>query len=159
MRFFWGILLFTFLLTSCNYFETEKIDAQTLFEQEMATINWKEVDTYPLFRTCDETEPKEQQLICFHGQVSKTIAGVINDSIQGVMSRINDTVYMKMKIDTAGLFSLNELTMDSITARHIPNFESWLNAALANMEKVAPATKKGVPVATQYTLPLVLSTD
>ena len=159
MKRVWGLLAFALSLYSCNYFETKKVDAETLFQEEMATINWEEVDSYPLFANCDETQPKQQQLQCFHRQLSEKVSEVLGDSIQGVMQNVNDTLYLQMKIDTAGQFTFKELKIDSITRRHLPKMESWLSAALRGIESVAPATKKGVPVATLYTLPIVLTTD
>ena len=155
----WGLLVLALLLYSCNYFETKKIDAETLFEEEIATINWEEVDEYPLFASCDETASKQGQLVCFHTKLSAKVATVINDSVSGVMQAVSDTVYMQMKIDTTGRFTLQSLEMDTITRAHLPSLEQWLTSALKNIDPIAPATKKGIPVATIYTLPVVLVTD
>lgn len=147
------------LMVSCQYFETEKVDADTLFEQEMATINWDEVDQYPLFPNCDETQDKATQLRCFHGELSGSISQVLHDSVPGMVQSLHDTVWMDMRIDTSGVFSIKNVKMDSITEVQLPRLESWLKSALVNMQPVSPATKKGVPVATEYTLPLVLATN
>ncbi|NQX78207.1 hypothetical protein [Gilvibacter sp.] len=159
MRLLFFVASALLLMCSCDYFETKKIDSDTLFEQEMATINWAEVDQYPLFKACDETAAKAVQLECFHKELSNTISGVIRDSVPGVIQSLRDTVMLEMRIDTSGIFTLQQIKMDSMTRVHLPKVESWLKQALGQMDRIAPATKKGVPVVTQYTLPLILATD
>ena len=159
MKYFLYVVGVFLLMSSCEYFETKKIDSDTLFEQEMATINWEEVDQYPLFKACDETATKAVQLECFHQQLSANISKVIKDSVPGVIQSLRDTVLLEMSIDTAGVFNLQQIHMDSMTRVHLPKVESWLKEALGQMDPIAPATKKGVPVVTKYTLPLIRATD
>lgn len=152
-------MLIVICCQSCNYFETQKMDADTFYKDEMATINWDDVDRYPLFSNCDETASKAEQLSCFHSQISASLDPVLSDSIHGVLVAVNDTVHLELHIDTLGVFHLKQLEMDSLTRTQLPNLDKWLASALDDIGPVSPAIKRGVPVATRYTLPVVLLTD
>ena len=50
------------LMTSCDWFTSGDVKTRKLVELEMQSINWEELDQYPLFDECDEMAGKQQPL-------------------------------------------------------------------------------------------------
>ena len=63
------VVLFSGLLVSCNLFASKEKKMRKLVEQEMRDINWNDIDSYPLFENCDETQTKKGQRECFEQEV------------------------------------------------------------------------------------------
>ncbi|MAL59694.1 MAG: hypothetical protein CMC14_06580, partial [Flavobacteriaceae bacterium] len=61
---------FLWMGSSCQYFNTERISSETFYEEEIESINWSEVDTYPMFRECETFTEKEVQKTCFQNVVN-----------------------------------------------------------------------------------------
>ena len=48
-----GLLILSLFFYSCEYFETKKISSETFVKDEIKSINWKDVDQYPIFKNCE----------------------------------------------------------------------------------------------------------
>ncbi|MFT5102770.1 MAG: hypothetical protein ACI86C_000415, partial [Candidatus Latescibacterota bacterium] len=70
-------ILLLLLITSCQFFETDKITTETFYEEEMKTIDWKRVDQYPAFSNCENYTEKEAQKDCFINTLSKHVYGAL----------------------------------------------------------------------------------
>lgn len=53
------------VFASCQYFSTEKISSESIYEEELKSINWTDVDTFPAFPGCDDLIAQEAQKNCF----------------------------------------------------------------------------------------------
>ena len=49
--------------------------------------------------------------------------------------------------------------MDSLTKAELPRLEETLRKKIDSIALTAPAYKRGIPVKTKFTLPIVLQTD
>lgn len=122
-------------------------------------INFTEVDTPPVFTTCKNLIDQEQDL-CF----KKTIQQVFSNELSKVIIE-NNTIITNNNFTIKLIFSkTREISLDKESNYHIfvlGNLElkeAVLNA-IAKLEVIYPATKRGVPVTAIYTLPIGVSIE
>ena len=73
-----GLLILSLFFCSCENFETKKISSETFVKDEIKSINWRDVDQYPIFKNCELVSNKEQQKSCFESTLSSYIYQSIN---------------------------------------------------------------------------------
>jgi hypothetical protein len=159
MRHVPGYLLILLLACSCQLFETEKISTETFYEEELQSINWKDVDQYPVFAACESLSEKEVQKQCFERTLTNHIHAAI--SRRKIISPydLHDTVYVDFTVDKTGRLSVNEFRIDSLTAHIFPNLREWILQSMDSLQPVAPAYKRGIPVRTDFKLPIAIQTS
>ena len=153
------LLFITVLCTSCQFFETEKISSEKFYEEELKTIDWKEVDRYPAFAACDTLSEKQMQKKCFENELSNQLKRGI--ASQGVMAikDLNDTITLRFAISEKAQLSIVHLQMDSLLQREFPHLKDSLLYSIDALQLVAPAYKRGIPVRTEFILPIVVKTN
>ena len=146
------------IMASCQYFETDKISSDTFYDQEIKTISWNHVDQYPNFVSCQKDSEKKESKACFENTlVSKIYAGLSSKHFVSTRS-IKDTLWVSLTISEKGTIFLDTIAMDSLTAAHFPELSLWITQSIDSIPTLAPAHKRGVPVAVAYSLPVVLQT-
>lgn len=154
-----AIILIFLLATSCQYFETEKISSETILEEELKTIDWKEVDTYPTFQNCENFTEKPQQKDCFINTISSHLYQSVNDKNILAVRAIHDTVLVAFSVSNKGELVVSNITIDSLLQKEFPQLEEWILKSIDSLQPVAPAYKRGIPVKTQFTLPVIIQTN
>jgi len=156
---FVAYLLLIFSCTSCQFFETEKISSETFFEAELKTIDWKNVDRYPAFAICDTLSEKVKQKECFESELAYQLQQSI--TAQGVRSLqdLNDTIVLAFAISEKAEIFILHMQIDSLLQREFPHLKDSLTYSIDALQLVAPAYKRGIPVKTQFTLPIVVTTE
>ncbi len=152
---FVGIFL---LATSCQFFDTEKITSETFYEQEMKTIDWKCVDQYPAFPNCENETEKAVQKTCFTQALSEHIYGTIAEKELKTAIQLRDTIIMNFSVEKNATLKVTHITIDSTLQQSFPLLEDWLMKSVEEIHLIAPAYKRGVPVQTRFTLPIVVQT-
>lgn len=152
-------LIFLFTLSSCQFFDTEKVSSDAIFEEEMKSINWNEVDSYPLFANCEESLDKNEQRDCFINTLSSAIYYQISKENKIVSRDFLDTIYIDFGVDKSGNLLLSKISMDSIVKSEFPDLEYRLLDALDSVQPQTPAFKRGIPVETHFALPIIIRTD
>lgn len=147
------------MATSCQFFETEKVSSDTIFKEEIKTIDWKDVDSYPSFPNCENAMEKPQQKECFINTISSQLYKSINHESLVATRDIYDTVNVNFQVSSAGELSIVEVKIDSTLRREFPNLETWILQSIDSLRPVAPALKRGIPVRTQFTLPVIIKTN
>jgi hypothetical protein len=69
---------------------------------------------------------------------------------------INDTVFVKLKINALGKTSLSSIKISNKTKELLPEFDSLLKVSLLKLPVLSPAIKRNIPVTTEFTLPIIL---
>ena len=156
-RFFFIFLLA--LATSCQFFETEKISSEEIYKEEMGTIDWKDVDRYPSFSNCEGKLEKPEQKECFINTISSHLYQSISHENMVAVREVYDTVKVNFEVSSNGQLSILEIKMDTLLRREFPNLETWLLQSIDSLQPVAPAYKRGIPVKTQFTLPVIIQTN
>ncbi|NNE31563.1 MAG: hypothetical protein HKN40_04260 [Winogradskyella sp.] len=150
-----SIIIFL-LLTSCDYFEKQKVYSDDLLEEELKTFNWNEVDAYPTFSSCDSLTAKEESKICFQN----TLLSRVNDYLEHqnliVSKDVNDTISLKIIIDKNGSLVVDSIRIKPETVYEIPEIDSLLRQSLSELPKIYPAIKRGQQVTTTFLLPVIV---
>lgn len=147
------------LLISCELFMTKEERAQKMVNEELLSIDWNDVDQYPLFDVCDETAVKEAQRECFQNVMADYFSEALAGLSFEVEQDINDTLYIDFLIDEHGFISVLELGEGSTALGDIKDFKRKISRRLNDLTTVAPALKRGSPVSLRFRLPLLLNTD
>ena len=153
-----GILYCIFLFISCNWFVSREEKTQKLVNQEMHDINWNEIDKYPLFDNCDELRSKKGQRKCFEETFILHFSVIINEFKFESNSDINDTVNVDFLIDRNGELSILNIEKNTKIKNQIPGFNAIIIQGFKELPAIAPALKRGIPVATKFRIPIVLNT-
>jgi hypothetical protein len=149
-------LLILLLATSCSYFEKKKIYSEDLLEEELKTFNWNEVDTYPTFSSCDSISIKEDIKACFQNTLLTNVNRFLEAQKIVVSEDINDTIRLKITIDSKGILEVKSIDFKPETALQIPEIERLLRQSLKGIPKIFPAIKRGQQVTTAFEFPVIV---
>jgi hypothetical protein len=152
------IVLILLTATSCQYFETDKISKEIFYQEELKTINWKDVDQYPAFLECENFTKKTEQKSCFENTLSSHLRQTFTNHKAISVRDLNDTVTVKFTISNTGQLSIMEMKITETVKAEFPLLHKWLEESIDTLRPVAPAYKRGIPVATQFTLPIIINT-
>lgn len=150
---------FLWIIYSCQYFNTERISSETFYEEEIESINWSEVDTYPMFRECETYSEKDEQKTCFQNVVNSAIKAELSEENLVTSQEINDTVTIILQIDKTGKMAIQELIADTLTLKKIPSLSRLFQESIAKISSPSPAYKRGIPVKTTIRLPFILNSE
>ena len=154
------LLVLVLTLVSCDYFEVKKVSSKEIYEEEVEAINWKEVDQVPLFEDCPaDQENKKEELACFQSVIGSHLQEQVKTLDKSVSVRVQDTVLISLRISEQGQIGLMNIVMDQTTERQIPALRRTLEEGISTLPKPQPALKRGIPVVTEFTLPLAISTS
>lgn len=154
------ILLFTFfLLQSCQFFDKQIPSENELLQKELKTINWKEVDEYPSFSECDSVQDKTQKKQCFFEYLTQLIQQKLSIDTLSVLYPKLDTIDVKVTVFADATMQFEPQTAkDSLDTSSVI-IDSIIKARLIDFPKVNPAIKRGIPVKTQFVLPVIIQKD
>jgi len=152
------VLLFV-LASSCQFFDTEKVSSDIIFEDEMESINWKDVDQYPSFASCTDILDKPEQKDCFINTISSHLYKDISSRDMVAVREVYDTVKVKFEVGSSGRLSILEIEMDTLLQKEFPDLKKLIFESVDSLQPVAPAYKRGIPVKTQFILPVIVSTN
>ena len=145
------------LITSCNYFEKQKVSSKDLLEDELESFSWNDVDEYPSFDSCDSISGKLNKKHCFEN----TLRNILNTNLAElnivVNEDVNDTIVLKITIDNQGVFTINEIISNAQTQSQIPGIDSLLMQSFDDLPKIYPAIKRSQQVTTQFNLPVIVN--
>lgn len=154
--------LFLFLLlsaASCQWFDAKAPDEDELLQKRLKEINWKEVSTYPSLAECDAINDEEQRRECFFSSMTQLVQERLNVDTLAVLYPETDTIEVKVTVyPDASLKFEPQFPQDSVAYNKV-KIDSILKARLADFPKVEPAQKHGIPVTTQFILPVILNVE
>ncbi|SNR88061.1 hypothetical protein [Dokdonia pacifica] len=147
------------LIASCSRWETKKITTEDFLSQEQYIIDITNVDTYPIFNTCDELSESAALKKCFEDQVTSTLYQELSNHTIVVQESINDTVWLDLIVNETGKFCLDSIHLKPMIRKEIPELNAWIHDAIQVMPKPEPAIKRGILVKTRFKVPIVLKVD
>lgn len=153
------LVLISVGLSSCQFFETEKISSETFLEEEIKAINWKEVDQYPVFQNCENETEKVQQKSCFETTLANHLYLSIQSENTTVITDINETIVIDFMVNEKGELSISNMIIDSVLSNQLPLLENKIIQCIDSLQPIAPAYKRGIPVKTTFKLPIVINTN
>ena len=147
------------LFNSCQYFEKQVPSEKELLQKELKAINWKEVDEYPSFADCDRLAKKTQRQQCFFEYLTELIQQKLSVDTLSILYPELDTIEVKVTVfPNAKMKFEPQFPKDSVAYDTI-KIDSILNVRLVGFPKVNPAIKRGIPVKTQFILPVILKVE
>ena len=153
------LLLISGGLSSCQFFETEKISSETFLEEEIKSINWKDIDQYPVFQNCENETELASQKSCFETTLISHLYQSIQSENTIVSEDINETIIIDFMVNEKGELSISNMKIDSVLKNQLPLLENKIIQGLDSLQPIAPAYKRGIPVKTTFKLPIVIKTN
>ncbi|RZJ29863.1 MAG: hypothetical protein EOO48_06475 [Flavobacterium sp.] len=146
------------LVFGCQYIEKAP-SKDELLDKEMKSVNWNEVDEYPSIADCEALKDKTERRHCFFEFLTEEIQQKLGIDTLAILYPKLDTIQVKVTVfpDSTIGFEPN-FTKDS-TIYDTKRIDSILHARLVDFPKVSPAIKRGIPVKSQFLLPILLKTE
>ncbi len=146
-------------LSSCQFFEKQVPSEQDLLKKELLSINWKEVDEYPSVVSCDSIEDKIERQQCFFQYMTQLIQHKLSVDTLSVLYPDLDTVEVKVTVFPNSRLVFEPLFPKDSVTYDTAKIDSILKARLVGFPKINPALKRGIPVKTQFILPVILKVE
>lgn len=153
------LLLFVVILAGCERFETKKITSEEILSEETQDLNWNEVDQYPAFEECRNITEIEAAKSCFGQKVANSVYARIEEKRPVVSEVLYDTILLHLRISEKGTPAIDSMEIDSVLTYHLPEIDDWLRESIDSLPRVYPATKRGIPVATKFKMPVVIRAE
>ena len=130
-----------------------------LLDKQMKEINWNEVDEYPSVADCEKLTDANQRKQCFFDFLTATIQQKLAIDTLSTMFPQLDTIEVKVTVlPNATLEFEPQFPKDSVAYDTI-KIDSILRVRLVDFPKVNPAIKRGIPVKTQFVLPVIIKSE
>jgi hypothetical protein len=150
------LVLVFLILNSCQYFEKQVPSEKELLQKELKAINWKEVDEYPSVADCEKIANKKERQKCFFEVMAILIQEKLDIDTLSILYPELDTIEVKVTVFPNATMKFEpQFPKDSVAYDTI-KIDSILHARLVDFPKVNPAIKRGVPVKTQFILPVII---
>jgi hypothetical protein len=130
-----------------------------LLQKELKAINWKEVDEFPSVADCEKIENKIQRQQCFFEYMTQLIQQRLNIDTLSILYPELDTIEVKVTVFPNSRIIFEPLFPKDSVAYDIVKIDSILKARLVGFPKINPAIKRGIPVKTQFILPVILKVE
>lgn len=144
---------------SCQYFEKQVPSEKELLEKELKAINWKEVDELPSIADCEKIENKKLRQQCFFEYMTQLIQQKLSIDTLSILYPELDTIDVKVTIFPNATMKFEPQFPKDSVAYDTVKIDSILKVRLVDFPKVNPAIKRGIPVKTQFILPVILKVE
>ena len=155
MRQFFTFISCAVILMSCSYFEQQY--KKESIKKVDTIVDFTSVDAFPLFPNCKDIPSREKQQICFQLEMAQHIYGALKEHALNASEKVQDTVLVKLKVNSVGKTSLSNIQVSDETKKIFPEFDSILKVSLQKLPILSPAIKRNMPVTTEFILPIVLT--
>ena len=147
------------LLGSCNYFEKRVPDEEELLQKRLEQIDWKEVSAYPSLGECDSVMDKEQKKECFFSSMTRLVQERLNADTLSVLYPEVDTIEVKVTVYPDATLKFEPQFPADTVSYDRTRIDSLLRSRLSDFPTVEPAQKEGVPVTSQFMLPIIINVE
>lgn len=128
-----------FMLSSCHWLESGRVS-----QKEINTASsWSDSDQFPSFEECEKL-PKEEQRACFENVVIESIKLTIGEQQLVSEISIDEAIFLTIKIDKEGYFSLQNIEASSTLVEAIADLQTVLEDAVYKVPQAFPALKTNV---------------
>lgn len=130
-----------------------------LLDKQIKEINWKEVDEYPSIIDCEKLTDPNQKKQCFFEFLAATIQQKLSVDTLRVLFPKLDTIEVKVTVNPDASMQFEPQFPKDTVAYDTIKIDSILRLKLVDFPKVNPAIKRGIPVKTQFILPVIIKTE
>lgn len=151
-----SVFLSVFIL-SCQSKASQQLDEEVLLQEELEKIDWSKVDTYPTVDQCDTIADEKLKKDCFFDYVTQNLQVRLNqDTITGNFENLETLkILVTVDPDAKVYFQLYEIP-DSLQGM-TKAIDEFLIKQSKDFSVVHPALKRGVPVKSQFVVPVHLN--
>lgn len=142
------------ICTSCNYFSP---NTKERIKKLDTIIDFTKVDVSPSFKVCDELMD-EVKTNCFRSNMRLHITRNLSPLHFSTKKSVNETIVVTLLIDKTGKVRLKEIRHSDFIKEKFPDLVKLVKTAIVRLPQLHPAIKRGIPVATQYHLPIKIQT-
>ncbi|MEC4004010.1 hypothetical protein OX283_005035 [Flavobacterium sp. SUN052] len=154
-----SFLFLFFIIYSCQYFDKQVPSEKELLDKQIKEINWKEVDEYPSIADCEKLTDATQRKQCFFEFMAATIQQKLSVDTLKVLFPKLDTIEVKVTVNPDATMKFEPQFPKDTVAYDTIKIDSILRIKLVDFPKVNPAIKRGIPVKTQFILPVIIKTE
>lgn len=152
------VLILISFAFSCDDLSTQKSSDMNRALLD-TVIDYNDVDVYPLFLDCNNCDTSEKQNLCFEMELVRQLKKLTIESGLDSSQNIRDTVMLDILVSTEGKISILNIHKSQEINELLPDLDSLLYKSVASLPSVVqPSLKRGIPVNTQFKLPIVLQT-
>jgi hypothetical protein len=148
-------LFFVLLMVSCDYVGKTTVFSFTKSKID-TLVNYTRVDELPVFPACKNLIDTAKKNRCFINNLYNHFADSLLKHTFAVPVCINETVTVKIHIDSSGKALLSEIQSSDLIKKYIPKLESITKESIESLPLFFPAIKRGIPVSTVFELPIVI---
>lgn len=141
-------------LVSCNYFTGDTKSNETDLD---TVVDFTTVNVSPSFKECEQLID-EDKTNCFRTTIRKHFTDRLAQNTFSSQEDISETVVLVLRIDKKGKVTLKEIQSSEEIRIILPELTSVLNRIVREIPDLSPATKIGIPVTTEYQLPIKIQT-
>ncbi len=152
-------VLLSFFFDSCQYFEKQVPSKEELLQKELQTINWNEVDEFPTISECEKIDDEALRKQCFFEYLTQIIQEKLSADTLAILYPELDTIEVKVTVFPNATMQFEPQFPKDSVAYDTVKIDSLLKVRLIDLPKVNPALKRGIPVKTQFTLPVILKIE
>jgi hypothetical protein len=152
------ISLFLIILvgTSCEFFNLKK---KSQLQEVDTIIDFSSVDVFPTFEACKSFIDKAKKTDCFRNTIHKHISESLAKHKIQVKNPVKETINVVVLINNKGKVAIQKITTSDVLKKQIPAIDSLITASLQSLPMLFPATKRGIPVTTQYQIPIEINVN
>ncbi len=150
------LIIVALLAGSCQYIDRQIPSEDQLLKHEIESIDWKEVDDYPSFAACDSLTTKPEKKTCFFEQLNLLIQQKLNSDTLAVLYPKIDTIKVLVTISPDSTIKFEPRRNSDASQYDAKKVDSILRSKLVDFPPVNPAIKRGIPVKSQFEIPVAL---
>ena len=155
------IIIFCFLTISCEFdFQIDKkITADEFINEELKSLNWNDVDQYPVFENCLEINNVKNKNNCFVETITSSFRENLKTNNLVLNRTLIDTVRMVLKVDKIGKISIENMTISDQNNKYKEVITKSFENTVSSLPKLYPAIKRGQEVDVIFNIPIIISTE
>jgi len=145
--------------TSCDYFRKPVPSREVLLQKELKAIDWNQVDQYPSIAECENIVDKAQRQQCFFEYLTTIIQQKLSKDTLPFPGIDIDTITVKVTVFPDATIDFEPQFPQDLVAYDKIKIDSLLTEKLKDFPRINPALKRGIPVKTQFILPVILKQE
>ena len=155
------IIIFCFLTISCEFdFQIDKkITADEFINEELKSLDWNDVDQYPVFENCLEINNVKNKNNCFVETITSSFRENLKTNDLVLNRTLIDTVRMVLKVDKIGKISIENMTISDQNNKYKEVITKSFENTVSSLPKLYPAIKRCQEVDVIFNIPIIISTE
>ena len=152
------VFIFCLSLYSCNFIDKKVPEKEVLLKERLQEIDWSEPTRYPSVFVCDSIADKAMQRACFLDYMTRIVQERLAVDTLSILYPEIDTINVKVTVnpDATIVFEPHFAKELSYANRKV---DSIIQVRLQDFPIIEPAQKEGIPVKSEFVLPVILKLE